>query len=387
MAITTVLKYEGDNQTFVWKHPNTDFNYGSQLIVRESQEAVFMLNGEILDVFGPGRHTLEAENLPVAKSLMKLATDGENAFIAELYFVNKTEQMAIKWGTDNKIQYLDPVYDFPLEIGACGEMSLTVSNTNKLLVKVVGTERHLNRDQLVRYFRGFLMTRVKSIMPATITEKKISIFAMDQYLSELSQLIHVQLQDDFYDYGVDLKSFMITNVLKPDNDRNYIRFKDIYSRRTIDVAEAELQQKLSLIEEQTRAQQTVIEAQAIARKRELEGYTYQQEQSFEVAKEIARNDAVAEFGNIGIGMGMLSGIGGEMAQQVGTVTRAAMNQSMEPPEAPSAYCTNCGHKLSANAMFCEMCGNKTEKKESCANCGYEFTNDAKFCPKCGTKRG
>lgn len=388
MALLSVLKYEGDNQTFVWKHPKTEFNLGSQLIVHESQEAIFMVNGEVLDTFGPGKHTLETENLPVAKSLMKLGTGGQSPFHAELYFVNKVEQMAIKWGTDSKIQYLDPVFDFPLEIGACGQMSLAVSNSNKLLIKVVGTEKNLSREQLTLYFRAFLMTRVKSIMPRTIVEKKISIFSMDQYLSELSELIKVQLQDDFYDYGVDLKIFLITTVLKPDEDRNYIKFKDLYSRKYIDVAEAELKQKLSIIEEQTRAQQTVIEAQAIARKRELEGYTYQQEQSFEVAKEIARNDAVAEFGNIGIGMGMLSGIGGEMAQQVGSMAAAAVKPASTQPPAPVQYCMNCGEKLAPGAQFCMMCGTKIEKKDNiCANCGYEFTNEAKFCPNCGTKRG
>jgi len=390
MALLSVLKYEGDNQTFVWKHPKTEFNLGSQLIVHESQEAIFMVNGEVLDTFGPGKHTLETENLPVAKSLMKLGTGGQSPFHAELYFVNKVEQMAIKWGTDSKIQYLDPVFDFPLEIGACGQMSLAVSNSNKLLIKVVGTEKNLSREQLTLYFRAFLMTRVKSIMPRTIVEKKISIFSMDQYLSELSELIKVQLQDDFYDYGVDLKMFLITTVLKPDEDRNYIKFKDLYSRKYIDVAEAELKQKLSIIEEQTRAQQTVIEAQAIARKRELEGYTYQQEQSFEVAKEIARNDAVAEFGNIGIGigMGMLSGIGGEMAQQVGSMAAAAVKPVSTQPPAPVQYCMNCGEKLTQGAQFCMMCGTKVETKNAtCTNCGYEFSNEAKFCPNCGTKRG
>lgn len=388
MALLSVLKYEGDNQTFVWKHPKTEFNLGSQLIVHESQEAIFMVNGEVLDTFGPGKHTLETENLPVAKSLMKLGTGGQSPFHAELYFVNKVEQMAIKWGTDSKIQYLDPVFDFPLEIGACGQMSLAVSNSNKLLIKVVGTEKNLSREQLTLYFRAFLMTRVKSIMPRTIVEKKISIFSMDQYLSELSDLIKAQLQDDFYDYGVDLKIFLITTVLKPDEDRNYLKFKDLYSRKYIDVAEAELKQKLSIIEEQTKAQQTVIEAQAIARKRELEGYTYQQEQSFEVAKEIARNDAVAEFGNIGIGMGMLTGIGGEMAQHVGSMTAAAVKSVNTQPTAPVQYCMNCGEKLASGAQFCMMCGTKVETKNAtCTNCGYEFTNEAKFCPNCGTKRG
>ena len=79
MAIVSVLKYEGDNSTFIWKHPKKDFNTGTELIVHESQEAIFMLNGEVLDIFGPGRHMLETENLPIIRRVMKFATGGRNA--------------------------------------------------------------------------------------------------------------------------------------------------------------------------------------------------------------------------------------------------------------------------------------------------------------------
>ena len=80
MLFAKVLKYEGDNKTFVWKYPIEDFNTGSQLIVHQSQEAVFFQNGKMLVMFGPGRHTLRTENLPIITSLMNLATGGRNAF-------------------------------------------------------------------------------------------------------------------------------------------------------------------------------------------------------------------------------------------------------------------------------------------------------------------
>lgn len=145
MPIVSVIKYEGDNSTFVWKYPETDFNTSSQLIVHESQEALFMVNGEILDTFGAGKYELETQNLPVAKSLFKLGTGGQNAFHSELYFVNLVDVMSVKWGTDSRIQYMEPVYKFPVDIGACGEMSLSVSNARKLLVKIVGTEHVLTK--------------------------------------------------------------------------------------------------------------------------------------------------------------------------------------------------------------------------------------------------
>ena len=103
-----VIKYEGDNSTFVWKHPREDFNTFTQLVVHESQEAVFFKDGQALDLFESGRHTLETQNIPILRRIVNLPTGGESAFHCEVYFINKTEQMAIRWGTDSKVQYIEP---------------------------------------------------------------------------------------------------------------------------------------------------------------------------------------------------------------------------------------------------------------------------------------
>ena len=133
MAIAEVIKYEGDNSIFVWKHPAEDFNTNSQLIVHESQEAVFFLNGQPLDLFGSGRYTLETQNIPILNKIINIPTGGVSAFHCEVYFVNKVEQMAISWGTDSKLQYIEPNFGFPIYLGAGGEMSLRVDDSKKLL--------------------------------------------------------------------------------------------------------------------------------------------------------------------------------------------------------------------------------------------------------------
>ena len=160
--IADIIKYAGDNSTFIWKHPCEDFNTTTQLIVHESQEAIFFLNGQALDLFGPGRHTLETQNIPLLRRIINIPTGGESPFHCEVYFINKTEQMAIRWGTDSKVQYVEPTYKFPISIGASGEMALSVNDSRKLLVKLVGTERVLDRQQLTTYFRSILMTKVKT---------------------------------------------------------------------------------------------------------------------------------------------------------------------------------------------------------------------------------
>ena len=162
MAIASVIKYEGDNSTFIWKHPCEDFNLGTQLVVHESQEAIFFLDGQALDLFGPGRHTLETENLPLVGKYLDRNFDAKTPFHCEVYYINKTEQMAVRWGTDSKVQFIEPTYQFPIQIGASGEMSLRADNSRKLLLKLVGTEKTLGQQKIVSYFRAFLMTKVKS---------------------------------------------------------------------------------------------------------------------------------------------------------------------------------------------------------------------------------
>ena len=182
MEITSVIKYEGDNSTFVWKHPKEDFSTASQLIVHDSQEAVFFLNGQAADLFGSGRYTLETANIPVLQRLKNIPTGGVSPFHCEVYFVNKVEQMAIRWGTDSKIQYIEPTYGFPLAIGANGEMSLRVQDSKRLLFNLVGTERMLSRDTLTSYFRAFLMTRVKTYIAQVMKSSAINIFEIDEHL-------------------------------------------------------------------------------------------------------------------------------------------------------------------------------------------------------------
>ena len=174
--IAEVIKYEGDNSTFIWKHPSEDFNSLTQLIVHESQEAIFFMNGQALDLFGPGRYTLETQNIPKLGKILNRSTGDTSPFHCEVYFINKTEQMAIKWGTDSRVQYIEPTYGFPLSIGASGEMSLQAADSRKLLIKLVGTERVLDREHLTSYFRAVLMSRVKTYIAQVMKTNAINIF-------------------------------------------------------------------------------------------------------------------------------------------------------------------------------------------------------------------
>ncbi len=337
MKIADIIKYEGDNSTFIWKHPCEDFNTTSQLIVHESQEAIFFMNGQALDLFGPGRYTLETQNIPKLGKLLNKTTDGETPFHCEVYFINKTEQMAIKWGTDSKVQYIEPTYGFPISIGASGEMSLRADDSRKLLLKLVGTENFLGREKLVGFFRSFLMARVKTYIAQVMKTNAINIFEIDENLVSFSENIKKLLIGDFAEYGVCLEQFFVTNIVKPDGDRQFEKFKELYFRQYADIAEAKLRQQTDLIYAQTEAQKVVIDSQAQATKRAQEGYTYAQERGFDVAEKVAQNEAVGEFTNMGVGLGTMAGIGGAVGGMVGGMMNDAMGAATTPitPVAPT----------------------------------------------------
>lgn len=385
MDISQIIKYEGDNSIFIWKHPIEDFNTTSQLIVHESQEAVLYLNGKALDVFGVGRHTLETQNIPILKNLINIPTNGNTAFHCEVYFINKTEHMSIKWGTDSKVQYLDSIYKFPISIGANGEMTLKVLDSKKVLVNLVGTETKLDKDSLVSYFRAFLMLRVKSYIAQVMVDEKINIFEVDSKLELFSKKIKEKLDKDFNSYGFDLSQFFVTTIVKPDGEENYEKFKSLYFRQYADVAEAELNKKVGIIEQEKLKEQMIIEAEGIAAKRQKEGYTYQQERGFDVAEGAAKNEGSAgNFAGMGIGLGMMAGVGGT----VGGAVTGAIKDVLNPNESQYVFCDKCGTKLNSDSVFCDKCGAKIgrEGAEKCKKCGYVFDRPGTFCPKCGEKR-
>lgn len=385
MKIADVIKYEGDNTTFVWKHPCEDFNTNAQLIVHESQEAVFFLDGQALDLFGPGRHTLETQNLPLLRKAISLPTSGVTPFHCEVYFINKTEQMAIRWGTDSRIQYIDPTYHFPLSLGASGEMALAVQDARKLLVKLVGAERFLDQSQLTAYFRGLLMSKVKPYIAQIMRTHAINIFEIDESLAAFSSELQQLLTPDFLDYGVQLTRFYVTTIVKPDGDPQYEKFKELHFRQYADIAEAKLRQQTHVIDAQTQAQKVIIDSQAQATKRQQEGYTYQQERSFSVAQDAARNEAIGQFTNMGIGLGAMAGVGGV----VGGAFKNALSgiEDAGTVSAPAArFCEQCGAELTPGAAFCDECGAPQNVPGTCAKCGFKFLKPGKFCPRCGTKR-
>lgn len=303
--IIDIIKADNNNGNLIWKADKEDFNTGSQLIVNESQEAVFFMNGQALDLFGPGRYTLETQNMPLLSRFFNRASGNKTPFHCQVYFIDKTEQMAIKWGTDSKVQYMEPKYNFPLEIGACGEMSYVVEDSRKLLIKVVGTDNSLDNSELKAKLRSFVMAKVKPYLAETMQKGDYSIFEVDSHMLELSESIYSKLVEDFKEYGINLKHFFVTTISKPDGNEAYERFKDLHVRQYADVLEANIKKQVG-----------IIESEGIASKRAIEGYNYQQERSYDIAEKVAQNEGVGDFSSMGIGLGVMGGVAGTVGNKL-----------------------------------------------------------------------
>ena len=439
----SVIQYEGDNSTFVWKHPIEDFNLGSQLVVHESQEAVFFLNGEALDTFGPGRHTLETENLPVLKKIYSLPTGSQTPFHAEVYFVNKTVQMGLKWGTDTRVRFIDPATGIPLDIGASGEMNLQVSDARKLLFKLVGTTNGLASKEVLSaasgadnsihktlqsFFRAPLMTEIKSYLAAAIKEQQINILEIDSHMGELSDALCKRISPKFEEYGLIIPQFYITTISLPEDDKNFKDIKALISAAYIDVKQeevkksiAEAAQQRKIVEAQTQAQLDVIKAQgeaeaakatgfAEAEVMRAKGYTQKDVLEADVQKAYAEGMGKMGGGNGTSGGGMASDMvsmmaGMKMAENMfgkmdGMFGSTAKNPA-EPISAPTwtcscgengntkKYCMSCGKPKpevsAAHTWVCPVCGEAENTKNFCMNCGAKKPehDPGWTCPECG----
>lgn len=432
-GLASIIKYEGDNETLVWKHPIEDFNFGSQLIVHESQEAIFFRDGQALDLFGAGRYTLQTQQLPLLEKIYKLPTDTEGTFHSEVYFVNLATQMGVKWGTDSKVRLFDPASGLHIEIGASGEFNIRVTDSRKLLLKVVGTTGGLGQEQLLGigngkgFFRSMVMTQVKSYLAQTIKENAINILEIDEHLMALSGALRERINAALDEYGLTMPEFYVSRIVTPDDDPNFRRMKEQYAEQYLLVrqegirkAEAEAAADRKAVEAQTAARMKIIgaqgeaealkiqkqaeaeayrmQAEAEAAEMRMKGYTYQQETSRQVGLEAMKNGlggganaagALGDLAGLGVSLGAMGSVIGMTKDALSPMTQdaAQMGAAVGAAVAGGWDCPACGHK-NITTNFCPDCGGKKPEAKTgwdCAQCGTKNIQ-SKFCPNCGAKK-
>ena len=439
-GLASVIKYEGDNSTFIWKHPIEDFNYGSQLIVHESQEAVFFRDGQALDLFGPGRYTLETQQLPVLERAYQLPADGTQVFHSEVYFINKTVQMGIKWGTPEKVRFIDPLTGTPLQLGASGEMNIQVSNSRKLLVKLVGTMKGVSWDDgpgltksVQASFRPLITSAVKTNLPAAIKDEAIDILEIDEKLDLLSSRLRDAILPGFEEYGLTIPQFYVTNVVLPEDDPNFRRIRELHTitlqtrmlqaEATVKAAKAQSETIYRTAEEQSKAaieaahreaelqrqtteteiarresERRVISAQAEAQTQRMAGLTeaeimaakgYSQKDVLQAEVQKAYAEGIGNMGPaisgggggimgdmLGLGVGMAAA--GAIAPQLGNMIQGMNFQQPVGQQAAGPW-----NKQTVNQNSASAPANSADVWD--CECGQKGIA-GNFCSNCGRKR-
>ena len=163
MAIIDRIKYDApSDDAIVWKFPSESIRLGAQLIVNESQDAVFFKGGKALDTFGAGTHTLSSDNIPLLSKLINLPFGGKTPFTAEVWYVNKTVKRDLKWGTKGPVQVIDPMYNYPVSVRAFGRWGMRINDARSFVVQMVGTQTssdlsrkgYIGSERVEEYFVG-----------------------------------------------------------------------------------------------------------------------------------------------------------------------------------------------------------------------------------------
>ena len=393
MAIVETIKFEGPKDALVWRNAGKEYslagdgiNAGSQLIVDEFYEAILFANGNALDLFKPGRHTLITQNIPLLKAQYGKISD-KTPFPCKVYFINKTHQLELKWGTQGAIAVDDPVYNIFLHVGCCGTIAVRITDSRKFLLKFVGNRDTFTNADLIANMRGIISSRVKDYISKIMILGPVSFFVMNAKIYDIGEMVMQQLQPIFDSYGLEIQFFNIETIDVPREDYN------------------ELQA-----------------AKQRGAGRTAEGTSWDKEKMYEVLKAAAENDGMA--GNMmgtGMGFGMGAGLGIPMGQAMGNISnnvfgssgganggspfgaspaadpRSANEQGGKElnvgsilsggasAKASGAFCPGCGRSVVPNAKFCSSCGQRLEVKVFCPSCGSEAAPGAAFCSTCGTK--
>jgi excisionase family DNA binding protein len=184
-----------------------DFRFGSQVIVREFQQAVFFRDGKALDTFGPGRHTITTANLPLLSGLVGMATSGRTPFTAEVYFVNMREYLDQKWGTSEPISLRDTDLGL-VRLRAFGTFSLQVQDPALFVNKIVGGQGIYETPQITRFLRGIVVSKMTDLLG----ELGKGLFDLPALYDEIGAGTKAKVQDDFANLGIQLKTLYVNSI-------------------------------------------------------------------------------------------------------------------------------------------------------------------------------
>ena len=349
MAIIDVIQFNGipNRNWLVYRYPGDSFVWGTQLVVKEGQIAVFVKGGRALDYFSAGTHTLNSQNIPLLQSIINIPFGGRTPFTAEVYYLNKTAKLDVLWGTSDPISLIDPKYSVRLRVRAFGQLGIRLSDFRVFLTELigaVGNDHVVKYDLVVSYFKGLIITKVKSMIADIIINQKISVLEIAPRLEEVSAMLQQRLTHEFERFGIEIVNFYLSSVNFPDEDFETIN-KILGEKAAFDI---------------------------------IGDNRYNVKRSFDVMETAAGNEGGGSLAAAGIGIGLGAGAG----VAVGNTFAGAAGSVMNTP-AKKTVCRKCGAENPENSRFCSGCGEKLAFVQVKCGCGASVDEGMRFCPMCG----
>lgn len=331
---------DNSGKTMVHKYDmnGKEIMMGAQLTVRESQVAIFVNEGEIADVFEPGRYELQTSNMPVLTALKSWKYGFNSPFKADVYFINTKQFLDMKWGTSNPVMMRDAEFGM-IRLRAFGIYSFRVSDPVTFLKEVFGTAALFT----VEGVEGQIKRTLVSGLSDAIAESKIPALDLAANYDELANYAMQSINPKLAALGLTLCSFIIENISLPEEVE-----KSMDKRTSMGV--------LGNLDQ------------------------YAKYQAAEAIREAANNDGNGMAG-MGVGMGAGAAMGQMFAQSLGNTAAPAATGKVA-----GAVCSACGAAVPAGSKFCPECGTKQNADAFCTSCGKEIPAGTKFCPECGAKQ-
>ncbi len=341
-----ILEWVDDSKdTLVYKLPlkkgGREINQKSKLIVRESQNAIFVHKGQICDIFPAGTYDLNTEIFPLLSKLAGWKYGFQTPITVDVYFVNTKQFTNNKWGTANPILKRDSEFGM-VRVRGFGAYSFKVDDPGVFLQELFGTNSSFVTEDIVDWLKSMLI----SAMNDAIGEAKVSVLDLAGNTEELNQIVKANIQAKFKAIGLKLTNFIIENMSVPAEVEKAIDERS----------------KLGILGDATDTMMKISAAEAL--------------------KDAAKNPGVGgTFMGAGVGMGAGAGLGAMFAEAM----KPSAPKEEKTPVPAGATCSKCGASVGAKAKFCPECGEKLAVKKFCSECGAEVSGKAKFCPECGNK--
>jgi membrane protease subunit (stomatin/prohibitin family) len=312
---------------------SSDIKMGAQLIVRENQAAVFFRDGQALDVFGPGRHTLSTQNLPIVTRILSLPFGFTSPFRAEVYFVNLKVFTNMRWGTKDPVAFKDSQLGL-IRLRAFGTFTLRVSQPALFVNSLVGTNGSYTTDQLEDYLREVVVARLNDFLGESVE----TLLELPRQYDEMAVAVKTRVAQDFRKYGMELVDFYINRITPPEDVQRMI------DERSGMGAVGNLDQFLK----------------------------------FKAAK--AMGDA-ATSGGLGGGAG--AGLGVGVGAGIGMMLPGMLGKALGAEPTATMPCPGCQAAIARDSRFCPRCGRQLTVARQCARCHADLPTDARFCSSCG----